>query len=140
VTDVKRPETVEEFAAQQLKRRIVTIAHRLRQLAEVVEREATTVERVGSPGVSAYAYAASHVQHAITNAIPNLNLDALTTDAADADMARTRALVAEEIATDVEVTIGGYPGNDAQRPKVEVGLHANDAQWAAQIARARKEG
>lgn len=46
-----------------------------------------------------------------------------------------RAEVAEEIAQAIEATIGGYPHNDAARPKLDVAEFANDAAWAAQIAR-----
>lgn len=35
----------------------------------------------------------------------------------------------------IERVIGGYPGNDAERPRAAVGEYLNDWQWAAQIAR-----
>jgi hypothetical protein len=58
-------------------------------------------------------------------------------DTTGMQMAVRRALAVqrEEIASAIEETIGGYPGNGAERPKVEVGQHVNDAQWAARIAR-----
>jgi hypothetical protein len=45
------------------------------------------------------------------------------------------ARAAEGIAAEIERVIGGYPGNEVERPKVETGRHLNDAQWAAKIAR-----
>lgn len=41
----------------------------------------------------------------------------------------------EALAAEIERVIGGYPGNEATRPKVGVGEHLNDAQWAAKIIR-----
>jgi len=71
---------------------------------------------------------------------PEPTVALVTVDAAAADVARARSRVAEEIATEIETTIGGYPDNEVKRPKVERGGHLNDAQWAAQIARSKKEG
>ena len=39
------------------------------------------------------------------------------------------------IASEIERVIGGYPGNEATRPRVGAGEFLNDAQWAAKIAR-----
>lgn len=45
------------------------------------------------------------------------------------------AMVRQQIAREIEDTIGQYPDNEVTRPKVETGLHLNDWQWAARIAR-----
>jgi hypothetical protein len=131
--------TVEAWTAEILEGHIKRAALALRQTADALEREAGRLDRVGSPGLRTYAVVASNVQHAVANALSNLQLDALTIDASEADAARVRSRVAEEIADGIETTIGGYPDNDAERPKVERGGHLNDVQWAAQIARGRKE-
>jgi hypothetical protein len=49
--------------------------------------------------------------------------------------ARVRTQVAEEIAREIEQVVGGFPLNGLRRPKLERGLHASDAVWAARIAR-----
>lgn len=54
-------------------------------------------------------------------------------------MAHTQERTAEQIADAITETIGGYPDNGATRPKVERGGHLNDVEWAAQIARSKKE-
>jgi len=51
-----------------------------------------------------------------------------------------RADLREQIGTEIENVIGGYPDNEMTRPKIEIGQYVNDAQWAAMIARGRQEG
>lgn len=41
----------------------------------------------------------------------------------------------EALAAEIERVVGGYPGNEVQRPKTGVGEFLNDAQWAAKIVR-----
>jgi hypothetical protein len=75
-------------------------------LADEVERESKTFDRVGQPGRPSYADVARNVQHAVLWGLANLSLDGLTDAAQDADQARTmasvRATVAEEIANAIE--------------------------------------
>lgn len=82
------PESVEAMSARQLARRADRIAADLRRLAERVEQEASRIDRVGKPGIPNYATVAANIQHAVVGALPNLQLNALTTDAQDADAAR----------------------------------------------------
>lgn len=82
----KRPETVEEFHADQLRRRIEKVAARLRDLAEDVERE---VRNTVNPR-SSYAWAAHNVTNEIMGALMNMQLGALALDAAEADKARAK--------------------------------------------------
>jgi prevent-host-death family protein len=46
-------------------------------------------------------------------------------------VAASRSVLADEI----ERVVGGYPGNEEERPKLGVGEFLNDAQWAAKIIR-----
>ena len=82
------PDSAEKFCAQQLTRRAARMAADLRRLAERVEQEASQADRVPSPGLASYASIAANIQHQIMNALPNLQLNALTTLAQDADAAR----------------------------------------------------
>lgn len=61
-------------------------------------------------------------------------------EAVEAGLAKARGEVAEEIAAAIEETVGGYPDNDAERPKVGCGELLNDADWAARIAREHGKG
>jgi acyl-CoA reductase-like NAD-dependent aldehyde dehydrogenase len=69
-------------------------AESLRKLADEIDRAADAVARVGTPEyrgapfANNLAWIAHEVQHAVLNAIPNLNLDALTTAAYDIDSTR----------------------------------------------------
>jgi hypothetical protein len=98
--------TFEEVAADQLRGRIEKVAARLRDLADEVERESRTFDRIGQRGRPSYAMVARNVQHAVLWGLANLSLDGLTDAAYDADQARTtaavRATVAEEIVNAIE--------------------------------------
>lgn len=90
MSETERPTTVEGLAARQLRRRVERVAADLERLAEEVRRATSGIDRIGNPGRRQYAQVASDVQHAVMNAMPNLGLDALTHDAADADIARAK--------------------------------------------------
>lgn len=96
MTHPKRPETVEEFCAQQLRQRMTAMAERLRRLAGDID---VTAEREAR---SSYAQLAADVQKEIAWAVANLNAQDLTTDAFMADQARQRRIAAEAIANQIE--------------------------------------
>ena len=82
-----------ESFAQSVRKR----ADQLRALADDLDRSADAVARVGTPEyrgakfANNLAWIASQVQRAVLQAIPNLNLDGLTTTAHDIDSARSEA-------------------------------------------------
>lgn len=132
---VEHRESLEEIMGQALVRHAGSMADRLRSAAERIEREASRVELIGKPGVSSYASIAANVQSEVRALLGNLMFESVTTDASEADRARERRITAERIANRIDTTIGGYPDNDVERPKVERGEHLNDREWAASIAR-----
>lgn len=82
----KRPETVEEFHADQLRKRVERVATDLRRLADDVERE---VRGTVNPR-SSYAWVAHNVTNEIMGALMNMQLGALSLDASEADKARAK--------------------------------------------------
>lgn len=88
MSDITRPETVEEFSAQFLREAIEKTAERLRKLAEDVEGAAAGIDRVGQPGRPNYATVATDVHRALAWGIANLHTDQIIRHAADADIAR----------------------------------------------------
>lgn len=64
--------------------RVDEIASRLRRLADEVEREASSNNRVGMPS---YGWKASQIIHSITWGVANMNLSALVAVAAEVDAA-----------------------------------------------------
>lgn len=85
------PTTAQEFCANQITRRANKMAADLRRLAEAIELEATRgVANVGKPGWPSYASVAATIQHEVMTVLMNLHVDALTTDACEADTARLK--------------------------------------------------
>lgn len=105
----KRPETVEEYSAEQLRRRILAVASDLRSYADDVGRLA---EYVGdfTREDQRYAFAAQRVLSTVMSALPNLGLDSVVSLAAQADVARAQARTAEKIANAVAAA---PPSSDA---------------------------
>jgi hypothetical protein len=89
-TETKRPETVEGFHAEQLRRDIERIVARLEQLAVEVQLATRGIDKMGKPGWGNYARVASNVHHTLAWGFANLNADSVITDAADADIARAK--------------------------------------------------
>jgi hypothetical protein len=85
----KRPETVEEMAAQHLARKIRAMADDLRRTAAQLDNIAVDAERPGGLP-NPYQFAAGRVTSEISNMLPNLGLSGLISYAADADVARVR--------------------------------------------------
>lgn len=82
----KRPETAEEIHADQLRKRVLKVAANLRHLADDVEREARGTDKPQS----SYAWVANNVTNEIMGALMNMQLGALSVDAAEADIARAK--------------------------------------------------
>jgi hypothetical protein len=82
--------TDEGIARSLLRRRLNTIAERLRLAADRVDEHATWLDDVGQRvgSRSSYAYAISDVQADLVSMLANLQLGDLTVTAADADQAR----------------------------------------------------
>jgi hypothetical protein len=131
---------IEEVSADMLKSRFERIANSLRRLADGADAASGDVDDAAEGKRPNYSDIAARVQHEVLWGLANLGLDALISAARDADDAKGVQRIREKIAAEVESVIGGYPENEAQRPRVEVGLHLNDAEWAAAIARRYGEG
>lgn len=110
MTNPKRPETVEEMSAQQMRRRMKTIAERLRRLAGDID---VTAEREAR---SSYAQLAADVQKEIAWAVANLNAQDLTTDAFMADQACQRRIAAEAIAEQIDAKAERMRTGDGATP------------------------
>lgn len=76
-------ETWPEIADRRYRDAVVTVADRLRDMADRVEREGL---RIAGPGRS-YGKAASSAIHELTWGVANANVERLVSDAADADEA-----------------------------------------------------
>lgn len=90
MSDTTEPTTAEEYAAQQMRRRIDSIAADLSALADTVRRQGSDTLLVGGRGRNSYGEIAARVQREVMNALPNLGLDALTNAAATADLIRAK--------------------------------------------------
>lgn len=83
-----RTRTLTDVHRQQLRRRLIAAAYRLRTLAEAVDREAHRLAEVPRPGATSFVAVVANVQHEVTWAIANLSLPDLARDAAEADRDR----------------------------------------------------
>lgn len=124
----------EKAASDMVVRRLEAIAKSLRELADEADRARNRIISDDRPD---YVFLTSDLTHDIMWALVNMRPETLIGAAADAERARAVGEAAEDIASKVEATIGGYPDNEVERPKVERGEHLSDFAWAAQIARER---
>lgn len=85
-----RPATVEQYAAQELRRQVEGVAARLADLTARVSSYAEAVELTGDLGRPYYANVARDVVHEVNTTLMNLNLGGLSTTAATADIARAK--------------------------------------------------
>lgn len=86
----KRPETNEEWNAKFLRGGIDTIAGKLRELADRIDRTTYGIEHIGQPGRANYGQVVVDVHHELAWGFANLNADNLIRYATDADIARAK--------------------------------------------------
>lgn len=87
-----------EFTQRRLRTQVTRTAARLRDLADEIDRIAGHIDSVPAAGTPMYANVASSVQHSVLWLVANLNLDQMTTTAAEADQvaAQIKAATAGE--------------------------------------------
>lgn len=117
MTAPKRPETVEQYAAKAMSGRLDAIIKRFGDLARDLH---LVQERINSgvKGDGTYAWLAAEVQYLITTAVYDMGVHGLTSDAEEADRARTARIVAEVIAEQIGATAADAArliGEDAAR-------------------------
>jgi len=87
-TPTAHPTTVEEYTAQQLRRRMLTVAEDLEHLAKTVRNRITDLDHIGKHKHSTYAWTVSRLHQEITTTLLNLHIGGLIVDASAADVAR----------------------------------------------------
>lgn len=84
--------TEAEMNVAALRRRMQAVSRRLEDLSVSVRHRIDSLDRVPSPGVPNYATVAATVQREVLWGLANLSIDALTSPAADADVAKAREM------------------------------------------------
>lgn len=90
MSETQKKRTQETWSAGLMQKKILEMAVQLRNLADTVERSASTLSRVGSIGRPNYGAVAIEVQQSLLHGMSQLRLDLVTMYATDADVARAK--------------------------------------------------
>lgn len=89
--ETSKGSTVEQYTAQQLRRRIAEVAVDIDRLADTIRNRATDLDRINDDGDgNPYSRVVRDIHREIVTAWLNLGVSGLITDAATADVARAK--------------------------------------------------